>query len=98
MYDVDLRLRQRREGRFRLIGVIVGNLIAGAAVVETVFSRNGIGQTAVAAVLAKDIPVVQGIVLFAAAAYVLSNLCVDLILPALDRRIGIPGQASGTVR
>ena len=81
-----------------LIGVLVGNLLAGAAVVETVFSRNGIGQTAVAAVTAKDIPVVQGVVLFAATAYVLSNLAVDLILPVIDKRIRPAGGGSREIR
>jgi len=81
-----------------LIGVIVGNLLAGAAVVETVFSRNGIGQTAVAAVTAKDIPVVQGVVLFAAIAYIVSNLAVDLTLPVLDKRIAVAGGAAQGIR
>jgi peptide/nickel transport system permease protein len=66
----------------------VGNLIAGSVVVETVFTRPGLGRLTVAAVGVQDIPLVQGIVVFAAAVFVLVNLSVDLIYPLLDPRIG----------
>jgi peptide/nickel transport system permease protein len=70
-----------------MVGVLVGNLLAGATIVETVFSRNGIGRLTATAVEAKDIPVVQGIVLLAATTFVLSSLAVDLLYPILDPRI-----------
>ncbi|GII55506.1 peptide ABC transporter permease [Planotetraspora thailandica] len=70
-----------------MVGILVGNLMAGSVVVETVFSRNGIGRETVGAVTVQDIPVVQGVVVFGALAYVLANLAVDLIYPLLDPRI-----------
>ncbi|MFI0444085.1 ABC transporter permease [Actinomadura sp. 6N118] len=74
-------------------GVMVGQLVAGAVVVETVFSRNGLGRITASAVASQDIPVVQGVVVFGAAVYVLVNLIVDLIYPALDPRITVVGPA-----
>jgi peptide/nickel transport system permease protein len=72
-----------------LFGVVVGNLLAGSVVVETVFSRNGIGRIIVDAVTTKDIPVVQGVVVFTASAYVLATLAVDLIAPLIDKRVAV---------
>ena len=51
-------------------GLVVGELLSGAVVTETVFSRAGIGRLTATSVGAQDIPVVQGIVLFAAAVFV----------------------------
>lgn len=70
-----------------VIGLVIGELLAGAVVTETVFSRAGIGRLTATSVSAQDIPVVQGIVLFAAAVFVLVNLAVDLLYPLLDPRI-----------
>ena len=68
-------------------GVWVGTVLAGSVIVETVFSRAGLGRLTQTAVLAQDIPVVQGIVLLSAVAYVLVNLVVDLAYPVLDPRV-----------
>ena len=68
-------------------GLIVGQLLSGTVVTETVFSRPGIGRVTAAAVQQQDVPVVQGVVLFAATAFVVANLAVDLVYPALDPRI-----------
>jgi len=70
-----------------VVGLVIGELLAGAVVTETVFSRAGIGRLTATSVSAQDIPVVQGIVLFAAAVFVLVNLAVDLLYPLLDPRI-----------
>ncbi len=70
-----------------MTGLIIGQLLSGTVVTETVFSRPGIGRVTASAVQQQDIPVVQGIVLFAAAAFVLANLTVDLVYPFLDPRI-----------
>jgi len=70
-----------------MAGIITGNLLAGSVVTETVFSRDGIGRLAEGAVSVKDIPVVQGVVLLAAAIFVVVNLVVDLLYPLLDPRI-----------
>ncbi|WP_233238431.1 ABC transporter permease [Bordetella sp. LUAb4] len=70
-----------------MAGVIMGNLLAGSVVTETVFSREGIGRLAQSAVAVKDIPVVQGVVVLAAIVFVVVNLAVDLAYPLLDARI-----------
>ncbi|WOF23195.1 ABC transporter permease [Microbacterium betulae] len=68
-------------------GLIVGQLLSGTVVTETVFSRPGIGRVTAGAVQQQDIPLVQGVVLFAAAVFVLANLVVDLVYPLIDPRI-----------
>nr|WP_276611978.1 ABC transporter permease [Kineococcus vitellinus] len=81
-----------------IAGVIVGNLLAGAVVVETVFSRVGIGRLTVSAVNGQDIPLVQGLVLLAAAVFVATNLVVDLLYPVVDPRIRLLGGARASAR
>ncbi len=70
-----------------IIGVQLGNLLAGAIIVETVFSRQGMGRLAVTAVLDKDYPLIQGVVLVSALGYVVVNLLVDLSYSVVDPRI-----------
>jgi ABC-type dipeptide/oligopeptide/nickel transport system permease component len=70
-----------------IVGLQVGNLLGGAVVIETVFARQGIGRLAIDAILAKDFPVIQGVVLFAAVIYVSVNLFVDLLYSVIDPRI-----------
>ncbi len=70
-----------------IVGLQFGNLLAGAVVVETVFSRQGIGRLLVAAILGRDFPLVQGLVLFVAVVYVLINLVVDVSYALVDPRI-----------
>ena len=69
-----------------LLGVQFALLIGGAVVTETVFARPGIGALLVKAVLEKDYPVVEGIVVLTTAAYVLVNLLIDLLYAVLDPR------------
>lgn len=70
-------------------GLTVGQLLTSTVVVETVFTRPGVGRLTVSAVGVQDIPVVQGIVVFAAVVYVGVNLLVDLVYPVLDPRIAV---------
>ena len=70
-----------------IIGLQFGQLLAGAVIVETVFSRPGIGRLIVDAILNKDFPVVQGVVLVVATSYVVVNLLVDLVYGVADPRI-----------
>lgn len=70
-----------------LIGLILGNLLGGIAVVETVFTIPGLGRLLVDAIFARDYPVVQGCMLFIASVYVLVNMAVDLCYPAFDPRV-----------
>lgn len=74
-------------------GLVVGGLLSGAVVTETVFSRAGLGRLTATSVAAQDIPVVQGVVLVAATVYVLTNLLVDVVYPLLDPRIVTGGRA-----
>jgi ABC-type dipeptide/oligopeptide/nickel transport system permease component len=70
-----------------ILGLQFGNLLGGAVVIETVFARQGFGRLAITAILAKDFPLIQGVVLFAAVTYVLLNILVDLSYAWLDPRI-----------
>ena len=72
-----------------IFGLQFGNLLAGAVIVETVFSRPGLGRLIVAGILAKNFPLVQGAVLFVATAYVLINVLVDLAYAFVDPRIRV---------
>jgi len=72
-----------------VFGLQFGNLLAGAVIVETVFSRPGLGRLIVGGILAKDFPLVQGAVLFVATAYVLINVLVDLAYAFVDPRIRV---------
>ncbi|MCQ9367827.1 ABC transporter permease [Brevibacterium sp. 91QC2O2] len=67
-------------------GLVTGQLLGGAVVVETVFTRNGLGRLVETSVAGQDIPVVQGIVLVAAAVFVVVNLVTDLLYPVFDAR------------
>lgn len=68
-------------------GLQAGNLLSGAVIIETVFSRPGMGNLLVHAIEAKDYQLVQGVVLVIAIMYALLNLLVDLTFPFLDPRI-----------
>ena len=70
-----------------VFGLQFGNLLAGAVIVETVFSRPGLGRLIVGGILAKDFPLVQGTVLFVATAYVMINVLVDITYAFVDPRI-----------
>ena len=70
-----------------LIGLVLGNLLGGIAVMETVFTLPGLGRLLVEAIFARDYPVIQGVMLFIAAIYVLVNLAVDLLYPLFDPRV-----------
>ena len=70
-----------------VIGIGIALLIGGVVVTETVYAIPGLGQLTIDAVLARDFPVVQGVILFFSVAYVLVNLLVDLSYIVLDPRI-----------
>jgi peptide/nickel transport system permease protein len=69
------------------IGVVFGFLMAGNAVVETVFAWPGIGHYAVTALMTKDSGPIQSFVLFVAVMYVIVNLVVDLLYGLVDPRV-----------
>lgn len=70
-----------------MIGLILGQLLGGAAVIETVFTLPGLGRLLVESIYSRDYPVVQGCLLLVAAIYVLVNLAVDLLYPVFDPRV-----------
>ncbi|AYD63552.1 ABC transporter permease [Achromobacter sp. B7] len=70
-----------------VIGLMLGHLLSGAAVIETVFTLPGIGRLLVESIYARDYPVVQGCLLFIALLYVAVNLVVDLLYPLFDPRV-----------
>ena len=68
-------------------GLQLGQLVAGAIVLESVFALPGLGRLALGAIGARDLPVVQGVALFVAVTIVLINFAVDLAYGVLDPRI-----------
>ncbi|SDL81737.1 ABC transporter permease [Nonomuraea jiangxiensis] len=89
----DTTVRVRHALRHALLPLVtmsgywVGALLGGAVITETLFTRQGIGRLLVAAVNAKDLPVVLGVVLLSALVYVLVNLVVDLLYRVVDPRL-----------
>lgn len=69
------------------IGLQFGSLIGGSLFIEAVFSRAGLGRYVISAINARDLPQIQGMVLFAAVIYVLVNLLVDLAYAWVDPRL-----------
>ena len=70
-----------------VIGITMTILIGGAVVTEIVFNIPGLGRLIISAILRRDYPVVQGVVLVTAASYVLINLTVDMLYALIDPRI-----------
>jgi peptide/nickel transport system permease protein len=69
------------------IGLQLGVLLSGAIVTEVIFALPGLGRLGMSAVLNRDYPVIQGVVLVAATGYVLVNLAVDLAYGVIDPRV-----------
>lgn len=72
-----------------IISLQLGGLLAGTVIVESVFSRPGVGRLAVQAILARDFPVVQGVVLLTGTVFVVINLLTDLLYPLVDPRMRV---------
>lgn len=70
-----------------VIGLGIALLIGGVVVTESVFNLPGLGRLTVDAVLARDYPIIQGMILLFSAAYVLLNLLIDIAYTLLDPRI-----------
>ena len=70
-----------------LLGVQFAFLIGGAVVTERVFARAGLGSMLIDAVLTKDIPLVQGLVVYTTTAYIVINLALELLYGIVDPRI-----------
>jgi peptide/nickel transport system permease protein len=70
-----------------VIGIGIGILIGGVVVTESVYAIPGLGRLTVDAVLARDFPTIQGVILFFSVIYILVNLLIDLLYVFLDPRI-----------
>jgi peptide/nickel transport system permease protein len=68
-------------------GFVVGGLLGGAVIAESLFARQGLGRLLLEAANHKDVPLVLGVTLLAALVYVVVNLVVDLLYPLIDPRI-----------
>jgi peptide/nickel transport system permease protein len=69
------------------MGTILGRMVTGTVVIETIFAWPGIGRLAFEAVMLRDFPVLQAVVLFMAAAFLSINLIVDILYAYIDPRI-----------
>ncbi|NYD68070.1 ABC transporter permease [Agromyces atrinae] len=84
-----------------VVSTAIGVLVAGAVITETVFARPGLGSVLLKAVVAQDIPLVQGLVFLSTLVVVIVSLIVDVLLPVIDPRVlrgrlspGVPRLAS----
>jgi peptide/nickel transport system permease protein len=75
-----------------IFGLQMGQLLAGAIIIENVFTLPGLGRLVFQAIGQRDLPVVREVVLFMAAAVVIVNFLVDLSYAAVDPRIRLDGQ------
>jgi ABC-type dipeptide/oligopeptide/nickel transport system permease component len=70
-----------------IMGLQLGALLSGGIIVETIFARQGIGMLMVSAILEKDYPVVQAVIVVTTAIYIVANFFVDMLYTVLDPRI-----------
>ena len=77
-----------------LLGIQFGLLITGAVITEEVFARPGLGQLLLQAILAKDIPLVQALIVYMTAVYIFLNLVVDFTYGIIDPRIRLERKAN----
>ncbi|PTT21544.1 ABC transporter permease [Microbacterium sp. HMWF026] len=91
-------LRHASVGGVTLAAYLVGSLLGGAVLVETVFARPGIGRVTLTAITDRDLPVITGVILLSALVFVVVNTIVDLVVPLIDPRLRAarPGLAART--
>jgi peptide/nickel transport system permease protein len=70
-----------------VVGIIVGVLLGGAVVIETVYALPGVGRLIVGAIQRRDYPIIQGGLLVTAATFVFVNILVDILYGWLDPRV-----------
>lgn len=80
-------LRNAMTAPLTYFGLILGGLMTGSVVIETIFTWPGVGLLAIDALRAKDFQVVQSVVIFFAAVFIVCNLIVDILYAYLDPRI-----------
>ncbi|GHU74628.1 glutathione ABC transporter permease [Clostridia bacterium] len=72
-----------------LSGTQIKSILTGSMIIESIFSIAGIGRIAVSAIMVRDIPVIQGTVLYTAALFILINLAIDLLYGIIDPKISV---------
>ncbi len=77
------------------LGLSLGSLLGGAAVIETVFAYPGLGKLAIDAIGARDYPLIQAFVLLMTVIFIAGNLAVDILYGLVDPRIRVGGRAVG---
>ena len=82
-------LRHGAANAVTLAAYLTGSVLGGAVLVETVFSRAGLGRVTLAAISNRDLPVITGIILLSALVFVVVNLVVELLHPLIDPRLRI---------
>ena len=70
-----------------VLGLASGNLLVGTTIIETIFGKPGLGRLAIDAIKTRDYPIVQGVVLLMALAFVVVSLLTDLAYGLIDPRI-----------
>ncbi len=70
-------------------GIMIGNMLSGAILVEIVFARPGVGRMVVDSIYTRDYPLLQGLVIFVASFYVLLNLLTDVLYSVIDPRVRV---------
>lgn len=80
-------LRHGSSGALTLAAYLVGSLLGGAVLVETVFARPGLGRVTLAAITDRDLPVITGIILLSAVVFVVVNIVVEATHPLIDPRL-----------
>lgn len=80
-------LRPGATATVTVFGGVIGALLEGAVITEVIFAWPGLGRLTFEAITQRDYPLVQGLVLFAGAVYVVVNLLIDLAYPLLDARV-----------
>lgn len=75
---------------YTIVGMLVGGIVSGAAIIETIFGRPGIGRLFVEAVDARDFPLIQVLIVLSGGLYVVATLVVDLTYPLIDPRVISP--------
>jgi peptide/nickel transport system permease protein len=77
-----------------IVGLQLGGLISGAVVTEQIFGLPGFGKMTIDAVFQRDYPVIQGVILVTATAYIVINFAVDLLYSLIDPRVRVAGEMS----
>jgi len=89
----ELRVRLRHVLRHAVLpalnfsGAVLGSLLIGTAVIETLFARPGLGRVLLNAVIANDMPLIMGIIVFGSLVFVVVNSIVDILAAAIDPRL-----------